>query len=277
LQIETTLRDAVHATEDWVLHHLMHRTRRLIRAERASRADADPGKTTIGERVVGFARVRIGYYTVLSRDEATVAALRRRVADYDADLRAMGLEDYDLDRSPKFAPKWIALLLALQTLGVFLLLPPLVGLGYITNLPTALLLIGVARVSARMRKDEATVKLLLGLVLYPVTWIGAGVLAAVAHTELHALYPHIPDARMVAGGTIALLSCLGGVAAVRYWRVARETARAVRVRITRRRYWYSVARLRGERAELHDAIIALVQDVALPGRVAQDGRIHSGS
>lgn len=273
-RIEIELREVVHATEDWDLYDLLHRTRRLIRAERASRADADPGRTSIGERVLGFARVRAGYYAALARDPERVAALRERVETYDADMRAMGLVDYELDRDPKVAPKWIALLVALQSLGVFLLLPPLVAVGYLVNVPTALLLVAIARLSAGKRKDEATIKLLLGSILYPLTWIAAGIVAGVAHDELHATYPRVPDVPVTAGITFAVLSAIGGASALRYWRVARETGHAVRVRLTRRRYRLSVARLRRERSRLHDELLAVVVGVALPGEVATDGRVR---
>lgn len=271
--IETQLREVVGATDSWALHDLMHRTRRLVRSERARRADADPGKTTIGERVLGFARVRVGWYALHARDPAAVEAMRDRVANYDADLRALGLEDYDLDRSPKLVNTWLAVLLGLQTLGVFLLLPPLVALGYLVNLPTAGVLVLAARLGAKKKKDEATVKLLLGTLAYPLTWILTGIGAALAHQRLHAYFPSLSDAPALFGVTIALLAAVGGAAALRYWRVARETARAVRVRLTRRRYALSVARLRRERARLHDAILAMAEGVELPGDVAPDGKI----
>jgi glycerol-3-phosphate O-acyltransferase / dihydroxyacetone phosphate acyltransferase len=271
--LETQLREVVHATDDWDLHHLMHRTRRLVRAERAHRSDADPGKTTIGERVLGFARVRAGYYAMLERDPQSVATLRHRMEAYDEGLRALGLEDYDLDRPPRLVSKWLALLVVLQAFGVFLLLPPLVALGYLVNLPTASLLALIAWLAARKQKDAATVKLLAGLVAFPLTWIGVGVLAGLGHTWLHETYPRVPDTAVLSGITMATLSAVGGAAGVRYWRVARETARAVRVRLTRQRSRLAIANLRVERAELHDAIVDLVADIELPGTVAEDGRI----
>jgi 1-acyl-sn-glycerol-3-phosphate acyltransferase len=273
LHIETALRDVVHATDSWELHDLMHRTRRLVRAERARRAGADPGRTTIGERVLGFARVRAGYYDMLRREPDAVASMTKRVGDYDKDLRALGLEDYDLDRDPELPNSWLAALLGIQMLAVFLLLPPLVVVGYLVNLPTAGLLVLAAKAGAKKKKDKATVKLLLGTLLYPLTWILAGVGAAAAHHQLHVAFPSIPDTAALAGIAIALLGALGGAAALRYWRVARETARAVRVRLTRRRYRLSVARLRKERARLHDAVTQMVEGVDLPGNVAPDGRV----
>jgi hypothetical protein len=146
-------------------------------------------------------------------------------------------------------------------------------MGYLVNLPTAGLLVLAARVGARKKKDAATVKLLLGTLAYPATWILAGVAAAAAHPQLHRAFPSLPDTPVFAGIAIALLGALGGAAALRYWRVARETARAVRVRLTRRRFALSVARLRRERSRLHDAITTMSEGVELPGAIAPDGRI----
>lgn len=272
--IETALREVVYATDSWALHDLMHRTRRLVRAERAHRAGTDPGRTTIGERMLGFARVRAGYYALQQRDPERVEALRQRVARYDADLRALRLEDYDLDRPPSLRSRWIVAVLALQILGVFLLLPPLVVVGYLVNLPTALALVAIAKLAARKLKDEATVKLLLGMIAFPLTWIAAGVLAALGHQQLLLGTPSIPDAPWLAGISVAVLGAVGGAAALRYLSVARETARAVRVRLTRQGATRAVARLRRERDKLYDEIAALAEGVALPGEVAEDGRVR---
>lgn len=259
--VEQALREVVHATDSWALHDLMHRTRRLMRAERAHRAGIEPDRTTIGERVLGFSEVRSGYHQLMERDPARARALRLRVTRYDADLRALRLEDYDLDAPPSLGSKWIALLLALQLLGVFLLLPPLVVLGYLINLPTALLVIGIAKLAAAKRKDEATVKLLVGTIAFPLTWIAAGVLAGIGHHQLHLGFPRIPDTPWLAGITMATLGAVGGAAALRYLAVARETARAVRVRLTRRGAVRSVARLRRERSKIFDALAAAAESV----------------
>ncbi|MBC8069551.1 MAG: 1-acyl-sn-glycerol-3-phosphate acyltransferase [Deltaproteobacteria bacterium] len=272
--IEVSLREVVHATDDWELHDLMQRTRRLVRAERAARAGADPGATSMGERVLGFARVRTGYYILAARNPEVVARLRARVTEYDADLRALGLEDYELDRDPKLLSPWLALLLLLQMIAVFLLLPPVILFGLLVNLPTALLLRGFASLGAKLEKDEATIKLLLGTALFPATWIAAGVAAARLHVHVHALYPAVPDAPVLVGFATALLAGLGGMAAVRYVRVAGETARAVRVRLTRRQRWVAVKRLRLERRRLCEAIEALIEGVALPGVITPDGRVR---
>ncbi len=272
--IETSLREVVHATDDWALHDLMQRTRRLVRAERASRTGADPGRTSMGERVLGFARVRIGYYTLIERNPDVVARLRARVTEYDADLRALRLEDYELDRDPRLFSPWLALLLVLQMIAVFLLMPPIILVGVLINLPTALLLRGIASFGAKLEKDEATIKLLLGIVLFPATWVAAGVGAARLHEHMHALYPAVPNTPVLAGIATAVVAGLGGVTAVRYLRVANETARAVRVRLTKRQRWVAVKRLRVERRKLTEAIEAMIEGVQLPGTADADGRVH---
>lgn len=260
--MEQTLRNVVHATESWEVHDLLHRSRRLVRAERARRSGESPGKTTIGERVLGFAEVRDGYLQARTRDPVSTAALRARVTQYDADLRSLKLEDYDLDAPPRTqSAKWIALL-AIQALGVFFLLPPLVFLGYFINLPTAGLLLGIAKLAGKRRKDEATVKLLLGMLLYPLTWIAVGVVAGYGHHQLHLGFPRIPDAPISAGVIAATLSAIGGATALRYWVVARETARAVRVRLTRARAIRSVGQLRRDRALIYDGFSELLENTS---------------
>jgi hypothetical protein len=87
-------------------------------------------------------------------------------------------------------------------------------------------------------------------------------LAALGHQQLHAGFPRIPDAPISAGVLAAVLSAVGGAAALRYWVVARETARAVRVRLTRARAIRSVAQLRRDRSAIYDALAELTAPAA---------------
>ncbi len=257
--MEETLRDVVHATDSWDVHDLLHRARRLVRAERAHRAGDTPGKTLIAERVSGFAEVRNGYLRAREKEPVATAALRARLQQYDEDLRSLGLEDYDLDAPPPVQSFKIISLLVAQAVGVFFFLPPLVFVGYLVNLPTAGLLVAIAKIAGKRRKDEATVKLVLGMLLYPSTWLVVGILAGLGHQQLHLGFPRIPDAPISAGVLAALLSAVGGAAALRYWVVARETARAVRVRMTRARATRSVAQLRRDRSRIYDSLAELTE------------------
>jgi 1-acyl-sn-glycerol-3-phosphate acyltransferase len=255
--IEVMLHDVVHATEDWNVHHLLHRTRRLLRAEAAARAGVDPGASQLGERVLGFSQVRAAYEAVKLRAPRRLAALRRRLEDYDAELRALGLTDYDLDRAPRLGSPWLVLLSVLQLVGVFLLLPPIVTIGYAANLPPAALVWLVAKAFARRIKDEATVKLLVGAIVFPITWALVGVLAASIHTQLAAGFRGVPAGAIGTGVLAGITAAVGGAAAVRYVRVARESARAITVRFTRARGRDAIARLLQQRARLRDDLVAL--------------------
>ena len=70
---------------------------------------------------------------------------------------------------------------------------------------------------------------------------------------------------------------VGGMVGLRYIRLARETARAVRVRLTRARRRRALAYLKAERAALYDAVMQLVGDLDLPGSVTPEGRVVPGA
>ena len=271
-EIDRVLREVVHATESWELHHLMHRARKLVRAERALRAGSQLGPTDMSERLAGFARVWAGYHQRIESEPEAVEDLTERVREYDEDLKALGLEDHELDRDPRLIDPWLAAILALQVVLVFLLLPPILLVGYIVNGPPALLLLWASKRFAKREKDEASIKVLGGLVLFPMVWAGVGVGAAMFHEWLATLFGNMPDNAVQAGLFAVALSAFGGAIGMRYLRVARETVRALKVRLTRSRRRASIRRLRMERAELHDALIALSEGLPLPGEVTPEGR-----
>jgi len=273
--IEHELTEVVHATESWELHHLMHRARKVMRAERARRAAADPGRPDMQEKVLGFGRVWAGYQARLLSHPQQVQELQARLARYDQELRALAMEDHELDGDPRLASPWLGLILLLQAATVYLVLPPILLVGFLVNLPVALGLIVVSKLASRAYKDEATVKLLVGSVAFPLTWIAAGVAAHRAHELLLQAVPGLPNTPIAAGILVSLLAFVGGAVGLRYLRVARETARAVRIRLFRRWRRAAVERLRGERAQLFEAIDALAAGLALPGKVTSDGRVVS--
>ncbi|MCB9758917.1 MAG: 1-acyl-sn-glycerol-3-phosphate acyltransferase [Alphaproteobacteria bacterium] len=272
-EIERVLHDVVHATDDWRLHHLMHRARKLVRAERAHRAGSHLRAPRMEERILGFARIRSGYVARMQTHPEQVEAIKRRLEEYDEDLRALGLEDHELDEAPRLVSPWLVALLLLQVVFVFLLLPPILFIGFLVNAPVAGLLWVIAQVGSKRQKDVATAKLMVGAVLFPLAWIGAGVAVAVGQWQLALAYPSLPDTPVLAGLTTSILAFAGGAAGVRYLRVVRETARAVRVRLTRQRARVALAHLKVERAELHDLLIGMGEGLDLPGEVAEDGRV----
>lgn len=272
-EIERVLYEVVHATESWDDHHLMHRARKLVRAERAFRTGAQLAKPTMEERTRAFARIWTGYQARRATHPREVEALIARVAEYDADLRALRIEDHELDRPPRIVNAWLGLLLLLQAVLVYFLFPPIMVLGGIVNVPPALALYAVSRWASKTEKDEASIKILAGSLIFPAAWLTAALLAGWGHHTLHAMYPGVPDAFVTAGALTALLAIAGGAISLRYLRLARETARAIRVRMTRERCRMTIARLRVDRAELCDALVAMAEGIDLPGRVLPDGTI----
>ncbi|MEE2829819.1 MAG: 1-acyl-sn-glycerol-3-phosphate acyltransferase [Myxococcota bacterium] len=274
-EIDRVLTEVVRATEDWELHFLMHRSRKLVRAERAARSGATSEAPSMTERILGFYRVWLGYYARLKSHPEEVAALRQRVADYDADLQALGMEDHELDRDPRLLSRALIGILLLQALAVFVLFPPFLLLGYVVNGPTALLLLFLARKLGRRPKDEASIKALAGILFFPLTWAAWGTLAWFGHISIRNYFPNMPDTPLAAALVTVVLGIAGGALALHYLRLARETSRAIRVRLTRRRRQATLEHLLAERRILCSALESMSVGLELPGTVAEDGRILS--
>ncbi len=272
-EIERVLSDVIHATESWEVHFLMHRARALVRAERGFRAGAKQKRARLSEKILGFARIWTGYATRLKTHPEQVTSIMTRVEQYDADLRALGLSDREIDRSPRLASMWLPVILVLQALTVFLLFPPFLIVGYLVNLPAALVLEVLVRLLAQEKKDIATLKVLFGALIFPLAWVLFGFLGCWAHAYLIGYFPTLPTTPFLSGVVCALLGPLGGAVAVRYLRVGRETARGLRVRLTRKLQRRTLSNLRRERSALCDAIVGLAEGLELPGQVGVDGRI----
>lgn len=272
-RIEQVLHDVVHATESWELHHLMHRARKMVRAERAHRAGADPGRVAMEERTLGFARVWKGYYERRESHPHEVADLLDRIREYDQDLRALALHDHELDRGPKLLRPKLALYLALQAVLVFVLLPPILLVGYAVNLFPLAGLWALSRAVSKERKDEASIKLMFGVVAFPVAWVTAAVVCAMGHEWLDSIWPALPDTAALTGALAVFLGVVGGLVALPYSSLVRETLRAFRVRLTRARQHRAIERLKAERAALFEAVMAVAEGLELPGHVDLSGRI----
>lgn len=258
LLVDRVLTEAVGATEDWATHDALERVRSLVAAERVHRSGEPLAGTSSLEQEAGaFSLVRAAYYAAREREPERIRVLRRDVEQYDRDLRNLGLADADLDRDPRLASPWLLWLILAQAVFVFLLLPPFLALGFLVNAPVAFAVRGLALLTAKLKKDAASMKVLIGVVLFPLAWLLVGVAGYRLHRRIDEELM-LPDAPVLAGALLSFLSIVGGAAAYRYLRVAQETARSVRVRLTRRRRSYTVARLRKERGRLHDEIRSLL-------------------
>ncbi len=275
-EIERVMREVVHSTESWELYHLMHRARKLVRAERVAMAGATSEKPDMVERVLGFARFWTGYAERIKSDPKKVWALMDRLRRYDDQLRSLELHDHELDASPGPGSAWETLFLILQAVFVYFFLPALLVIGYAVNLPAALLVLAISKLTSKKLKDEASAKLLVGAFAFPLTWLVAAVSVSRGWSLLHASFPQIPDAPLLTGILAFVLSAVGGAVALHYWRLARSTARTIRVRLTRARRAASIRRLRKERGEIFRQVMVLAEGLELPGEVTEDGRIVPG-
>ena len=257
-RIEAALDRTAHAADSWDLVRTMHRARTLTAAEAAVRTDTRAPRETAARRALGMAQVWTGYHARLATHAGAVAALRQDVRDYDRGLRALGLDDVDLDRPPRVKPVSAAILVA-----AFALASPVLALGFAVNGPPHWLLKRLAARFSKARKDTATVKLLGGAVLYPAAWAIAGLAAALFRARLGSV-PLLSESPVWAGLTIYALSAVGAVLALWFSERWDEALRAVRVRLTRRRRADALVRLRETRAGLHDRFLALAEGLDLP-------------
>ena len=116
-------------------------------------------------------------------------------------------------------------------------------------------------------------KLLVGAVAFPFTWLVIAILVGAGGAVLHTIYPMIPNASFLTGVVAFFLSALGGFVVLHYQRLVQETLRAIRVRFTRARRTDAIQQLREERSELYDGMIGLSKGLELPGTLAKDGRV----
>jgi 1-acyl-sn-glycerol-3-phosphate acyltransferase len=267
--LERELRAVILETESWQVHRLLHRARKLVRAERAHRAAATLGEATLDEKVVGFMRIWTGYRELLRTRPAEVARLRRRIERYDGYLRGLRIDDEELDHPPPVLGRRLGLLLLLQGLAVFVLLPPLLLIGLIVNLPPALLLSAAARAFVK-QQSAASFKLGGGIVLFPLTWAIWGWLAM---NQAVRFLPVAPSSPWLAAAWMVTLSIAGGVVMVAYLGWAEATVHAIRVRLTRSQRARALRRLGKDRAKLCDDLLAMAVGIELPGVVHADGRI----
>ena len=267
--IEDALERVVHPTASWELHALMHRARTLIAAAAAARRGERAAPETVLSRTTGFAQIWEGYRVRSETHPQKIEALREATTAYHASLRQLGLDDEALDHPPRLGSGVLVVGALLQALAVLLFLPPLLVVGFVVNAPPYWLLKPLAALAAKAEKDAATVKIFGGLVLFPLAWLTAGVLAARGVVRLGDSLPGLPEVPGVVGLVAFFLSAIGGVAALFYSEIAVGAWRAVKVRVARWRYAYQLDGLRQRRADLHDRFLALAEGLDLPQSVVR--------
>ena len=131
----------------------------------------------------------------------------------------------------------------------------------------------ISRIASKQYKDTATIKLLTGLVLFPLAWLVAALLVGLGQIELHNTFAGIPRAPWAAGITTFLIGAFGGALALVYFELFWRTWTSIKIRA--KRLWGSaiIRRLASERAALYEAVEEMRQGLDLPGDVLGDGRI----
>ena len=271
--IKDTLAEKSRVTENWALYDLMHRTRKLIRAERSYRAGTQLGRPDIEEFEAGFSRVWRAYQIRSKDEKERTETLMNRVKAYDTLLTAAQLEDHEVSEKPRLiSPLWIGLL-TFQLITLYILLPPVLIAGFLINVIPYNLLKILDRYYSDQDKDRASVKLILGAVLFPLFWTLAAIAVVVTRNQVGALFPALPLSPILIFIITFLFAIVGGYLALRYTELSSELMRSIRVRMTGKRRKATIDKLQTERSDIFNELIAMSADLDLPGLVSDSGRI----
>ena len=257
--IQEHLIEVTHPTESWELHRAMERVRSLVRAERAAREGAPRlPRAPMQQRDAGFARVWAGYRKQRAIDPRVVDRLVLRVTRYGEALRLLGLSDRDLDGAPVGRTVWRTFLLCAEALVMLLLLPTVVLIGNLVNLPAALLIVLGARRLSATRKEQAGLKMFLGLIVLPTAWMAASLAVGLAWTEPLPGFDWRPEALWARVAGMLALCVLSALLGLRYHRFIAELRHGLRALWAGGFRRGTVERLRRRRSELYDEVIGLV-------------------
>ncbi len=257
--IQQHLIEVTHPTESWELHRAMEQVRSLVRAEQAAREGVPRlRRAPMQERDEGFARVWAGYRKQRAIDPGVVDRLVARVTRYGEALRLLGLSDRDLDGTPLGRTVWRVVLLGAEALLMLLLLPTVVLIGNLVNLPAALLVALGARKLSVTRKEQAGLKMFLGLIILPMAWMAASLAVGLAWTEPLPGFDWRPEALWVRVAGMLALCVLSALLGLRYHRFIAELGHGLRALWVGGFRRDTVKRLRRQRSALYDEVIGLV-------------------
>ncbi len=217
------------------------------RAARILDAAGDPSQS-LGDGVVLRQRLVAGYERLREEAPAEVRALTERLAVYEKDVAALGL---DIDHPPgEVLSAGLILRVGLGSILTLLILAPLALLGTLIHYPAYRF---VGHLSRRFSGGEddllATIKVLGSLLFFPLSW---GIVALVAFLLGYGLG--------VALG-LGLLAPLSGVIALNFWERFEGLAGGARIAwvwLTRRSV---LERLSAERKAIYDGIVELAARV----------------
>ena len=259
--IEAALDRASHALDDWDDHRLMLRTHALLRAEGAAREGRTASSDqALAGQVAGAATVWARYQALRHSHPGETADLRAALSDHDRRLQRLGLDSTELDAPPRIGSPLRVLGICLAVAAAAVLAPALLLWGFVVNAPPYWALKPLARRFASAEKDEATIKLMGGVVLFPLAWAVASALVALGVVRLWEPVG-VGLAPVAAAFAAGALAAVGGGLLIRAVEIARAAARNLRVQLVRDGLGERLATLRRERAALYDRVVALAADV----------------
>lgn len=241
-QIDAALRAVTLQADDHEVLRLVERVGEIFAA-------ASEEAWSVAEAFDLRQRLIAGHAALRLVDPARLAALVARVRRYEHDLGELGLApDHLAPHQITFTASLRYALRSAFTLGLVL---PLAVLGTALHYP-AYRLNGViaARVAGEFEDMVATVKLLAGTLLFPLTWLVAALAAG------HAWSP-------AAGVVVGLLAApASGYAALHFWERFASVASAARGLLLFLTRETLLARLEAERQAIRAEVLALAELVA---------------
>jgi len=224
-------------TADWETTALLHHIRRLSRAEQSLRSGGVPTRGDMGERASGLAWAWARHRALVRDAPQSLGGLREQVTCYVEGLERVGLRDHELEPVPVSRR-------GLAVLAAAFFLAPVWSLALLVHALPLALLWSASRWHARRQKDIASIRVTLGFVLLPVSWVAAAVAGAVLWGSA------------AAGVGTGLLVVVGFALWMRLVVPVGAVARAVRAGWRRRRHPELVSSLREQRARIYDTLVA---------------------
>jgi 1-acyl-sn-glycerol-3-phosphate acyltransferase len=165
-RIETALKDLVPGLDTWEELEFLRDVRALFLGRR---------EESLRDEAVSLKRFIQAYRYYREKDPVKVAAIRDRWKAYRRQLRRFSLQDesVDLSEAPVRAARFV-LLSAVVILGVM----PLAIVGWVTHYPAYRLCGEVERRTNRAPDQSATIKLIGGILLFPLTYLIVATLLA---------------------------------------------------------------------------------------------------
>lgn len=225
-------------------HEFIARTERILASARRE-TDQAP-RPDLSEEFAYRRRLLNGYRVLQQRDPARLERIRTRVLRYEDRLRGAGVDPWDVPVGPFRA--WRGLGKLLFFLGRFLLYLPLGIPGLLLHYLPYRLIGMLSRTTAKGSSDVlATTKLISAAVVFPLSWIGVGILAwiwagPVAAIGVLLLAPASGYAALRLTETAD--RALGAFRALGLWFAGRR--RLLQLQVERRRLREDIVRLAGE-------------------------------